>query len=192
MTSMQWADEVEEGEQALPPRSEKIENGQKIVTEYKYNDEGKQTKVVRTYKLEKKRVKKAIAKRRNLPKFGKIGGDIGDASTIVAEEVFMQFILGEEADDQDDDDPLSKLKAKQGAIVKCRFCKEDHWTSQCPYKDHLVQLKPANGTEEKKEVEDPKTQAAAASKGKESGEKAIKYLNKFGYDHLILNCEWAK
>ena len=28
-------------------------------------------------------------------------------------------------------------------IVKCRICKEDHWTTQCPYKDTLLPVQEA-------------------------------------------------
>lgn len=54
-----WADEVELEGGALPPPSEVRENGFKIVTEYKYEDE-KKYKIVRTYKIEKRIVSKVI------------------------------------------------------------------------------------------------------------------------------------
>ena len=36
-----------------------------------------------------------------------------------------------------------KLKSMQKGIVKCRICKEDHWTTQCPYKDTLLPVQEA-------------------------------------------------
>ena len=42
---MQWADEVEEGDSSLPPPTEKLTDTSKILTEYKYNDEGQKIKV---------------------------------------------------------------------------------------------------------------------------------------------------
>merc|ERR1712083_202434 len=33
------------------------------------------------------------------------------------------------------------LAASKRGIVKCRICKEDHWTTQCPYKDTLGPLR---------------------------------------------------
>lgn len=53
-----WADEVELEGGALPPPSEVKENGFKIVTEYKYNEDEKKVKIVRTYKIEKRIVSK--------------------------------------------------------------------------------------------------------------------------------------
>lgn len=53
-----WADEVEIDQGALPPPSEVVENGLKIVTEYKYDNDNKKVKIVRTYKIEKRVVSK--------------------------------------------------------------------------------------------------------------------------------------
>lgn len=53
-----WADEVEVDQGALPPPSEVVENGLKIVTEYKYDNDNKKVKIVRTYKIEKRVVSK--------------------------------------------------------------------------------------------------------------------------------------
>ncbi len=39
--------------------------------------------------------------------------------------------------DQQDDDPLKKLRDQQKGMVTCRLCKGDHWTSKCPFKDSL-------------------------------------------------------
>lgn len=55
-----WADEVELEGGALPPPSEVRENGLKIVTEYKFNEDDKKVKIVRTYKIEKRIVSKVI------------------------------------------------------------------------------------------------------------------------------------
>lgn len=53
-----WADEVEIDHGELPPPSEVVENGLKIVTEYKYDNDNKKVKIVRTYKIEKRVVSK--------------------------------------------------------------------------------------------------------------------------------------
>lgn len=36
-----WADEVEEEGGALPPSTETVHNGYKVITEYKYNEDNK-------------------------------------------------------------------------------------------------------------------------------------------------------
>lgn len=55
----------------------------------------------------------------------------------------MQFVANkEEAEKEQDDSALGKLKsAGNRGVVKCRICKEDHWTTQCPYKDTLGPLR---------------------------------------------------
>ena len=35
----------------------------------------------------------------------------------------------------------SEKNLKINAVVKCRICKEDHWTTMCPYKDTLGPLR---------------------------------------------------
>lgn len=54
-----------------------------------------------------------------------------------------QFITNKEDPDNKEDDPLMKLKSMQKGVVKCRICKEDHWTTQCPYKDTLLPVQEA-------------------------------------------------
>ncbi|XP_013773049.1 eukaryotic translation initiation factor 3 subunit G-like isoform X2 [Limulus polyphemus] len=136
-----WADQVEQDEDDLPPPSECIEGDTKVVTEYKVNDEGKKVKVVRYYKIEHRKVSKTVAKRKTWKKFGEARNDPpgpNPTNTVVSEEIFMQFLSNKEEERQTDDDPLNKLKGQK--IVKCRICKDDHWTTQCPFKDKLGAL----------------------------------------------------
>lgn len=109
-----WADEVELEGGALPPTTEVFENGCKIVTEYKYNDDDKKVKIVRTYKIEKRIVSKSIALRKTWKKFGESANDKpgpNPATTIVGEDVYMQFLTSKEEDNkQDDVDGIDKLK----------------------------------------------------------------------------------
>lgn len=127
-----WADEVELDSGSLPPPTEIIENGQKVVTEYKYNKDDKKVKVVRTYKITRLVVPKSIARRKNLPKFGdstsdKPGPNAG--TTMVAEDTYMQFVSNKE-EEQKTDSALDTLKN----VAKCRICEGEHWSVQCPYK----------------------------------------------------------
>merc|ERR1712013_175535 len=129
----------------LPPSSEKIKGDTKIVTEYMFNEDNKKVKVVRTYKIERKMVPKVVAERRAWSKFGMSKNDKpgpNPQTTVVAEEIWMQFVANkEESEKEQPDSALDKLKATNRGVVKCRICKEDHWTTQCPYKDTLGPLR---------------------------------------------------
>lgn len=161
-----WAEQMEEhgddyDTNHLPPKTEVIKGNQKIVTEYKYNEQGKKVKVVRTYSIEVRKVPKCIARRKNWKKFGLAASDSpgpNPATTIISEDIFMQFV-GTREDDQlggieNDDDALNKLKSSGKGMVQCRYCGLDHWTLKCPYKEKLGELKEASG---------PSNQDAAAS-----------------------------
>jgi len=155
-TMTSWADRVELEEQTegdLPAPSEHYDErkGIKTLTEYKFNEDGKKVKVVRTFKIEKRKVAKSIATRKSTwKKFGaskndKPGPD--PATTIPSEEIYMQFVSAKDGDAVEggaasaaaqDDDPMNKLKGQK--IVQCRVCKGDHWTTKCPYKDKLAPI----------------------------------------------------
>ncbi|XP_014216583.1 eukaryotic translation initiation factor 3 subunit G [Copidosoma floridanum] len=135
-----WADEVEEeGNVTLPPPTTVKENDVKIVTEYKLNDDNKKVKVVRTYRIEKRTVSKSIAVRKAWAKYGDSVNDgpgPNPATTVIAEDVFMQFLSNKEEDNKMEEDVMEKLKSMgDKGVVKCRNCTGDHWTSKCPYKD---------------------------------------------------------
>ena len=146
-----WADEIEEGDSGtLPMASEIIQGNKKIMTEYSTNDDGKKIKIVRTFEIIKKQVPKAVASRKLLPKFGMSRNDRpgpDPATTIIAEEIFMNFVHNKEEHEKDQEaSALDKLKESNKGVVKCRICKEDHWTTQCPYKDKIGLLKDLPGT----------------------------------------------
>jgi len=160
MTS--WADEIDDTE-PMPRPSEQWVGNNKITTEFTTDEEtDKRIKIVRTYKVEKKLVSKAIAKRKALPKFG-MSRDHGPGpnpqTTVVTEEINMNFIANkEEADREPGEESLKDKLLKGGGnrgVVKCRICKEDHWTTNCPYKDTLGPMRDAlaAGTGEKTEGE---------------------------------------
>uniref|UniRef100_A0A182Q3J3 Eukaryotic translation initiation factor 3 subunit G n=1 Tax=Anopheles farauti TaxID=69004 RepID=A0A182Q3J3_9DIPT len=134
-----WADDVDSDSGSLPPPSEVVENGQKIVTEYKYNKDDKKVKVVRTYKISRIVVPKVVARRKNLAKFGDSAGDRpgpNPQTTMVSEEVFMQFVTNKEEEQKTD--ALDSMKN----IVKCRTCEGEHWSFHCPYKSSSLTAKP--------------------------------------------------
>ncbi|OQR78486.1 eukaryotic translation initiation factor 3 subunit G-like [Tropilaelaps mercedesae] len=141
MNKASWADRVDLDQGGLPPPSEKIEGDLKIITDYK-EVEGKKCKIIRTYKMEKKQVSKAVAHRKSFAKFGDSKNDPSGpnpATTMVAEEIFMQFITlkGGIEEPQETEEDLQQQAKQQLKSIQCRICKEDHWTTQCPYKDRM-------------------------------------------------------
>jgi translation initiation factor 3 subunit G len=179
-----WADQVDdEGDSpliskhglgdSLPPSTETLVNGMKTVVEYKYDDEGRKTKVTTLYRIETRQVSKSIARRKAWKKFGASKGDKpgpNRATTVVAEDVMMQFITNkEESEKPQEDDALSKLRGAASKLVRCRLCKEEHWTTQCPYKDTLGPLQESLKNEEKK----PAAGGAADDKNATVGGKYV-------------------
>ncbi|KAK4875864.1 hypothetical protein RN001_012286 [Aquatica leii] len=145
-----WADEVELEGGALPPPTEVRENDFKILTEYKCGKDNKKTKIVRTYKIEKRIVSKSIALRKTWTKFGESVDDKpgpNPATTICGEDVYMQYITSKEEEYKVEEDGLEKLKGMgDKTVVKCRTCNGEHWTSKCPWKDTaLASAKTADG-----------------------------------------------
>jgi len=152
-----WADQMDDhvGDEAfdavnddeLPPNTEVIRGDTKVVTEYKLNENGKKVKVIRYYKIEKRRVPKSIAKRKNWKKFGSASKDPpgpNPATTIISEDIFMQFVGNRDEDPvtthETEDDALNKLKNSGKGMVQCRHCGMDHWSLKCPYKDRLGEM----------------------------------------------------
>lgn len=126
-----WADEVELDSGGLPQPTEVIENGHKIVTEYKYNSDDKKIKVVRTFKISKQVVPKTVAKRKTWPKFGDSEHDKpgpNSHTTVISEDIFMQFLSTKEEEKQESITDTIKTK------TKCRICSGEHWSVHCPYK----------------------------------------------------------
>lgn len=128
---LSWADEVDL-ENDLPPPTEVIKNGHKIVTEYKYNKDDRKVKVVRTYKISKEIAHKTVMKRRTWSKFGESAKDEpgpNSQTTMVAEEIFMQYLNTKEEEKANEQllDPTKN-------IAKCRICNGEHWSVNCPYK----------------------------------------------------------
>lgn len=169
-----WADEVLLDAGGLPPPTEVLENGSKIVTEYKYNNDDKKVKVVRTFKITKIVVPKSAAKRKAWAKFGDSANDKAGPNahtTIISEEVQMQFVSAKD-EEKAADANLDPLKS----IAKCRICNGEHWSVNCPYKgtsmdpSKLYEMKPgaAPGT--------PAAAAEAAAGGLKSGKYVPPFL----------------
>ncbi|XP_017874792.1 PREDICTED: eukaryotic translation initiation factor 3 subunit G-B [Drosophila arizonae] len=162
-TITSWADEVEaDYVDGLPPSKEHVDGDYKHVTEYKFNDEGKKIKVVRSFKIEKKIVSRAVAKRRNWTKFGDSKLDKpgpNSYTTKVADEILMNYMGSK--DFEHAQDPLDASKP----IAKCRICNGEHWSVKCPYKGTSM------------DIESKAIAAATAAVGESN--KAGKYVPPF-------------
>jgi len=154
-----WADDVEEIDGgSLPPPVETINGNNKTLVEYKINDEGKKVKVVSHFRIEKHRVARKIAERKSWKKYGLSSTDKpgpNPGTTINAEEVSMQFLTNKDEEPDESEDIKKKLMDQQKGQVKCRLCKEDHWTTMCPYKDKLEPLRSSLLGDEPAEEEGP-------------------------------------
>lgn len=167
---LNWAEEVEldsgTDSEDLPPSSESRDaDGNKVITEYKINKDGKRVKHVRTYKTIKKAVSEHVARRKQLPKFGDSAGDAdgpNSYTTFVSEEVELELLANKKEDDLDSNGkimittslwrshiltfflllvPKCRLCSKAHSassdcpFKKCRFCAKGHLTTDCPSKD---------------------------------------------------------
>lgn len=161
-----WGDRMEESEDVLPPPTEEINGNVKKMVEYKYNEDGKKIKVTRFFNLEIRKVPKSIAKRKLWKKFGNAANDNphgpDSSTTYLGDDVFLSFTTNKEDLEEDKDDPLKKLKGS--SIVKCRVCKGDHWTTKCPYKEHLQPLKEIEDKEKQAEIDTGTMAAEIAAK----------------------------
>jgi len=175
-----WGDIMEEDDgEALPMPSETIDGNLKKIVEYKVNEDGKKVKVTRTFKIETRKVPKSIAKRKQYKKFGDATTDNqhgpDPATTFMGEEVFLTFTTNkEELNTQDDGDPLKKLAGS--SIVKCRYCKGDHWTTKCPYRDSLQPLKELEDKEKGKDSDAAAAAELAVAAAGAPGKGGVKYI----------------
>jgi len=175
-----WADQVTDADELPPPHEEYDDvKGIKTVIEYRLNDEGKKVRSVKTYSVEKRKVSKSVAKRKAWSKYGGASKDPpgpNPSNTIVAEEIFMNFVHTKEAQNTEaaaaEKDPLEKLKAAgTGKMVSCRYCKGDHWSKECPHKDKLEALE-----EMKKKAPGDAPAAPAAGAAAADPARAGKYI----------------
>ncbi|KAI8992161.1 eukaryotic translation initiation factor 3 subunit G-domain-containing protein [Mycotypha africana] len=164
-----WADEYEDEEDSFQPQVYTDEDGNKVVIEYRENDDGKKVKVTRKIrsKLVTEHVNKAVAARKKWAKFGeekgkKPGPDL--STTTIGENIPLKLGSNtgknvEAVAEQEAKDKLaSQLKSKN---IACRICKGDHFTSKCPYKDTMQPLDEIASTVEQMKLSDS---AAVADK----------------------------
>jgi hypothetical protein len=143
--SVSWADQMDDLEASeitadnLPEPRETVNGDTRTVVSYRVDEGGKIKKVTQVYQEVRQQVPKAIARRRTWKKFGEAEKDNpkgpDQATTVIADDVYLTLTTNKEQLEHHDDDPLKKLSTK--SMVTCRICKGDHWTTKCPYKDTL-------------------------------------------------------
>jgi translation initiation factor 3 subunit G len=112
-------------------------NGVKTIVEHRINEQGQRIKTVRTVKMVKRetKVKKAVLRRRQIPKFGRcLGKPAGPESGVTSFSDLVSLEVPQE------EKKVEKKESNLNYTVSCRSCGAvgDHWTMQCPYKDRLM------------------------------------------------------
>lgn len=127
-SDINWAREIDEKDTEIEFNED---SGLKRVIEYKTEDD-KKFKITNIFRIERVRVPRSIAERKELRKFGDAAGDppgVNSATTVVSDEVFLQFLSNKDDSDKQEAVPTPI------PLVKCRVCRGDHWTAKCPHKD---------------------------------------------------------
>lgn len=130
-SNINWAKEIDEKDTEIEYNEE---SGFKKVVEYKTEDE-KKFKITNIFRIEKVKVPKTVALRKEWNKFGDAANDppgVNSATTVVSDECFMQFLSNKEGDVEKPESSSAPIP-----LIKCRFCKGDHWSAKCPHKDLL-------------------------------------------------------
>lgn len=147
-SDINWAKEIDEKDTEI----ELSEEGDyKKVVEYK-NENGKKYKVTNIFKIEKVKIPRTVAERKEWRKFGDSANDgsgVNSATTVVSDEVQMQFLSSKEETDklESNSAPIPSMN-----VIKCRFCKGDHWSAKCPHKDLLADKVPESTGGSKNDV----------------------------------------
>jgi translation initiation factor 3 subunit G len=82
-------------------------------------------------------VSKGVVERKKWTKFGQSRRDQpgpNSATTVVGDDVQMQFLSNEELEVPEKNPLLSGIGEGKG-FVRCRFCQDNHFSAKCPYKD---------------------------------------------------------
>lgn len=145
-------------------------DGIKTITEFSVDEAGKKIKVIRKVKEIRKisKVNKYVLERRQWKKFGDCTGLPPGPENNVTYTSHENITLvlkprkREEAQEEEED-PLAKLGAKD-SIVVCRLCGETgHWTLKCPTRGTIV---PKGQTAESVAAQAKEAETAMATTGK--------------------------
>ncbi|CAA18400.1 translation initiation factor eIF3g [Schizosaccharomyces pombe] len=141
--SLDWADDEDYGTGLPSIQTFDNPDGTKTMIEFRIDDNGKKVKVTRVIRktVITERVQHAVAERKKWKKFGKEAGKnsgVDARTTSVGENVQLRLQLGWTTTKEEEQDEAAlaaaKVKAKGSSVVRCRACKGNHFTAQCPYK----------------------------------------------------------
>lgn len=135
-----WVAEMEDEAEDVSDRKVEIRDNTKTISEITYVD-GEKVKLVRHFRIEKRKVTKEAAIRKTWKKFGQSANDgpgPNSATTIPSDDVRMEFLLSKEEDKPAEQEQVNSFGGNQN--VQCRNCGLNHWTLQCPYKNQLNAL----------------------------------------------------
>lgn len=125
-----WAKEIDEEDTEVEINDQ---NGFRTKIEYK-NEDDKRFKITSIFRVDKVKVPRTVAERKSLAKFGDSANDppgVNSATTVVSDECFMQFLTNKEESEK------TETVTAPLPLIKCRYCRGDHWSAKCPLKDIL-------------------------------------------------------
>jgi translation initiation factor 3 subunit G len=157
--AMRWGDvdEDEDGDMEEPlEREEKTfstqpdENGIKIVTTFRTNEDGRKVKITRKVKVTTKtvRINKNVARRRKWAKFGRcaeVGPGPEPNVTYVSPDTIPLNLKPRKREEEEPTQEFQSKLEKLDKVVVCRHCQgTDHYSMKCPKrKDIEVQGVPS-------------------------------------------------
>ncbi|KAI7907748.1 eukaryotic translation initiation factor 3 subunit G-domain-containing protein [Cokeromyces recurvatus] len=182
-TKASWADEYEDEEDSLQPQVYTDEDGNKVIVEFRVNEDGKKVKVTRKIrsKLVTEHVNKAVAQRKKWAKFGeekgkKPGPDL--STTTIGENIPLKLgsSAGKDLEAAAEQEAKEKIQSQHKAKnIACRICKGEHFTSKCPYKDTMKPFDEIASTLETVKLDSSEAVAAAAAAVTDSSNGGSKY-----------------
>ncbi|CAF0828290.1 unnamed protein product [Brachionus calyciflorus] len=130
-SGINWAREIDEKDTEV----EVSDEGYRKVVEYKIEND-KRYKITNIFRVEKVKLPKSVAQRKEWKKFGDSSTDapgLNPATTVISDEVLMQFLSNK----QEVEKAGATAAVPSMSSIKCRLCKGDHWSAKCPHKDIL-------------------------------------------------------
>ncbi len=112
--------------------------------EFKVTEDGKRIKVTRKIQqvIKVEKVHKSVAEQKQWQKFGNSANDKpgpNESTTVLVEEVFLKLSM-EPAPSEEESTMAETLNKVKNKVIICRYCKGEHWSTKCPFKNHALML----------------------------------------------------